>query len=86
MTVARQMDVRDNIKKYFDIAYSGDVVFIPRKDNKNVYVISQKEYEELQKAKRNAEYLQMLERSRAQLEAGETVTFTMEELRKFEDE
>jgi len=28
----------------------------------------------------------MLERSRAQLEAGETVTFTMEELRKFEDE
>jgi len=84
MTVAKQMDIRENIKKYFDIAFSGEAVFVPRKENKNVYVISQQEYESLQKAKRNAEYLQMLDRSIGQIEAGETVKVTISELRGLE--
>lgn len=36
------------------------------------------------KAKRNAEYLAMLDESRAQLERGETISFSMEELRAME--
>ena len=51
MTVVKQMDIRKNIKHYFDLAFNGDTVFVPRKENKNVVVISQKEYEDLQKAK-----------------------------------
>ena len=84
MTVAKQMDVRSNIKKFFDIAFSGEAVFVPRKDNKNVYIISQQEYEELQRAKRNAEYLAFIDNSRNQISDGEVVIKSIEELRAME--
>lgn len=84
MIATRQMDIRANLKKYFDLAFDGEPIIVSRKQNKNVVVISEKEYNELQKAKRNEEYLRMLDRSYAQLEAGEVVVKTMEELRAME--
>ena len=86
MTVAKQMEVRRNIKQYFDMAFAGDTILVPRKENKNVVVISQNEYEELQKAKRNYEYLAKIDQSLRQKETGETITFTMEELRAMESD
>ena len=41
--IIKQMDVRANIKKYFDIAYEGEPVIVPRKENKNVVIISEEE-------------------------------------------
>ena len=41
------MDIRANIKKYFDLAYSGDPIIVPRKDNKNIVIISEEEYTRL---------------------------------------
>ena len=84
MTVAKQMDIRANIKNYFDIAYNGDPVFVPRKGNRNVYIISQQEYEAFQKAKQNAEYLTMIDRSLSQFQANETVSLSLDELRAME--
>ena len=84
MTVAKQMDVRANIKNYFDIAYSGEPVFVPRKGNRNVYIISQQDYEAFQKAKHNAEYLSMLGKSISQLQSDEIVSLSLEELRAME--
>ena len=84
MTVAKQMDIRRNIKHYFDMAFSGDTILVPRKENKNVVVISQNEYEELQKIKQNAEYLAMLRKSDEELKAGKVVVKTMEELEAME--
>lgn len=86
MIATKQMDLRANIKKYFDIAFNGEPVIVSRKENKNVVVISEKEYNELQKAKRNAEYLAMLDKSREQLENGDVVVKTMDELRAMENE
>jgi len=86
MTVAKQMDIRTNIKSFFDLAASGETLFCPRKNNKNVYVISQQEYEELQKAKRNAEYLAMLDLSIEQIKAGKIVSKNLEELEAMEIE
>lgn len=80
------MDIRANLKKYFDIAFKEGVVFVPRKNNENVYVISQKEYEELQKAKRNAEYLERIDKSFAQLDQGKIITKTIEELEAMANE
>ena len=40
----------------------------------------------LEKEKRNAEYLAMLDESHAQLERGETISFTLEELREMESD
>lgn len=84
MTIAKQMDIRENIKKYFDIAFNGEAILVPRKENKNVYIISQQEYEDLQRAKRNEEYLRMIDHSIGQFNSGDTVKLTMDDLRGME--
>lgn len=63
MLIAKQVDVRANIKKYFDIAFNGEQVIIPRKENKNVVIISEKEYKILEKAKHNKKYITELNHS-----------------------
>ena len=60
MTIAKQMEIRANIKKYFDIAYNGDPVIVPRKENKNVVIISEEKYHELEGLKRGAAYAKAL--------------------------
>lgn len=86
MIATKQMDIRANIKKYFDLAFSGEPVIVSRKENRNVVVISETEYNNLQKAKRNAEYLEHLNRSYEQLEKGEVIVKSMEELEKLANE
>ena len=84
MIATKQMDIRANLKKYFDIAFSGEPVIVSRKENKNVVVISENEYNELQRAKLNAEYLTMLDKSMAEIEAGGFVIRTIEDLEEYE--
>ena len=86
MLATKQMDLRANIKKYFDLAFNGEPVIVSRKENKNVVVISEAEYNSLQKAKRNAEYLAHLDRSFSQLEQGEVIVKSMDELERMADE
>lgn len=47
MIQAKQIEIRSNIKKYFDIAYEGTPIVVPRKENKNVVIISEEEYARL---------------------------------------
>ncbi|HBN57209.1 MAG TPA: hypothetical protein DD414_10580, partial [Lachnospiraceae bacterium] len=54
--------------------------------NENVVIISEKKYNEMAKAKKNAEYLAMLDKSFQQLEEGKTISFDMEELRAMESD
>lgn len=49
-------------------------------------MINEAEYNALQKAKRNAEYLAMLDESQAQFERGDMISFSMEELRAMESD
>lgn len=84
MIATKQMDIRANIKKYFDLAFNGEPVIVSRKENKNVVIISEAEYNALQKVKRNAEYMAKIDESLAQFERGETISFSMEELRAME--
>ena len=86
MIATKQMDLRANIKKYFDLAFNGETIIVSRKENKNVVVISEQEYNELQRAKRNAEYLAKLDKSFSQLKKGEVVKLSMEELEHMADE
>ena len=86
MIATKQMDLRANIKKYFDLAFNGETIVVSRKENKNVVVISEQEYNELQRAKRNAEYLATLDRSFAQLRKGEVIMKSGEELEHMADE
>lgn len=86
MIATKPIDLRAKLKDYLDSAFSGEPVIVSRKNNQNVVIVSEREYNELQKAKRNAEYLAMLDVSQAQLERGDTISFSMEELRAMESD
>ena len=72
MIATKQVDLRANLKKYFDIAFSGEPVIVSRKQNKNVVVISESEYNELQ--------------SMAQANEGNTITLSLDELQAMESD
>ena len=71
MLAVNYSTIRNNLKNYCDIATdSNETVIVTRKDEKNVVLISLDKYNQLEKAARNAEYLAMIDRGIAQLEAG----------------
>lgn len=55
-----------------------------RPHNQNLIVISEAAYRELEKLRRNAEYLTKLERSIQQFKEGKVVVKTMDELLEME--
>ena len=55
-----------------------------RPHNQNLIVISEAEYRELERLRRNAEYLAKLERSIRQFKEGKVVVKTMDELLEME--
>ena len=85
MLAVNYSTLRNNLKNYCDTVTDGyETVIVTRKDEKNVVIISLEEYNMLAKAAKNAEYLSMLDRSMAQLEIGNTVNKTIEELEGME--
>jgi len=80
MLAVKSMDVRDNFKDWCNQVINGETLIVSRPKNENVVIVSEKEYNEMQKAKRNAEYLAMLDRGFADMEQGKGITKTMEEL------
>lgn len=80
MLAVKSMDVRENFKDWCNKVINGETLIVSRPKNENVVIISEKEYNEIQKSKRNAEYLAKLDKSREQLEQKKTISFTMEEL------
>lgn len=85
MIATKQVDIRANIKKYFDIAFNGEPVIVSRKENRNVVIISETEYNELAKAKKNAEYLEKLNKADEQIRNGQVIIKTMDELLAMEE-
>lgn len=77
MLAVKSANVRDNFKEWCDRISMGETVVISRPQNKNIYMISEKEYNELTKAKRNAEYLEKLQRGIVALNAGKGVEHEM---------
>lgn len=86
MLAVKSMDVRENFKEWCNKVISGETLIVSRPKNENVVIVSEKEYNEMAKARRNAEYLAMLDRSYKQLENGESISFSMEELRAMESD
>ena len=72
--------MRNDFKKISDLVSSGEKVLISRPRNKNFVVISEKEYNKLEKIRRNAEYFEKINKSMQQLAEGRVVIKTMEEL------
>ena len=72
MLAVNYSTIRNRLKDYCDkVTDNYETVIITRKDEKNVVIISLDEYNALIKAAKNAAYLDMLDRSRAQIARGE---------------
>lgn len=53
---------------------------VPRKENKNVVILSEREYKEMEKARNNMAYLAKLDLADEQIRQGKVIVKTMEEL------
>ena len=84
MLAVKSMDVRDNFKSLCDKVFSGETLIISRTQNENIVMLSENEYNEMLKAKKNADYLTMLDKSIAEAEAGGFITKTITELEECE--
>lgn len=63
--------MRNNLKDYCDAATDqNETIIVTRKEEKNVVLISLEKYNQMVKIRDNEEYLAMLDRAIAQLEAG----------------
>ena len=78
MLAVKSMDVRDNFKAFCDKVFRGETLIVSRPKNENIVMMSESEYNELMKAKKNAEYLAMLDKSIAEAETGGFIVKTRE--------
>ena len=80
MLALKAIDVKNNFKSICAQVFNGEVVMLSRPKNQNVVMISEAEYNRLEQARRNLEYIKMLDESDKQLASGKIVEKTMEEL------
>lgn len=84
MLAVKSMDVRDNFKSLCDKVFNGEVLIISRPKNENVVMLSLNEYNDMLKAKRNTDYLAMLDKSMNEANAGGFITKSISELEAYE--
>jgi len=90
MLAANFTNVRDNLKSYCDkVNDDYETVIITRKNNKNVVMISQEEYNNIMEnlfIMSNKKYYDRLVESRKQIEKGAVVKKTTQELEDMANE
>lgn len=84
MIALKTEDMKTKFKEISELVTAGEKILIARPHNENLVVLSEKEYNILEKAWRNAEYLAMIEKSVQQLAEGKVVVKTIEELEAME--
>lgn len=73
MIAVKSRDIKQNFKEMCDRVFGGETLIISRPKNENVVLISERRYEELEKAQRNAEYLAKLDESLQQARKGQVI-------------
>ncbi len=81
MTAVNMTTLRNNLKKYCDKAYQEkDAVIITRNNEENLVLIRLDEWDELRKLKENAAYLAKIDRADKQIQEGNIIVKTLDEL------
>ena len=80
MVIVKSMDVRDNFKRLCDMVFHGETLIISRPKNENIVMLSEHEYNEMMRAKKNSDYLAMIDRSMAEAKAGGLIPKTISDL------
>lgn len=86
MKIVRAVEFRDNFKGVCDMVACGETVVVPRPHRKNVVLISEEEYNEMDRTRRNAEYLAKIKQGFQDIKDGKSITKTMDELLAMETE
>lgn len=85
MLAVNYSTIRNHLKDYCDKVIDNDeTVIVTRKNEKNVVLMSLEQYNTMMKAARNADYMNMIDESIAQLEKGGLIVKTLDELREME--
>ena len=58
MVVVKGIDIKQNFKSICDRVFNGETMIISRPRNENIVLISESEYDALQKSRTNAEYIE----------------------------
>ena len=80
MIALRTIDIRNDFKRVTEIIKSGEKVLIARPHNENLVVLSESDYNSLEKARNNAEYMAKIDESMEQAADGRIIVKTMDEL------
>ena len=70
MVAIRGRDIKYNFKAICDRVFGGETIIVSRPKNENIVLVSEKKYEEMERAQRNAEYLAKIDRGIDQMKAG----------------
>lgn len=73
MIEINQIDFYNNFNSLCREVFNGETIKISNQKNESVIILSETEYNTLQKSKRNIEYLNMLERSMQEAKAGNII-------------
>ena len=84
MLAVKSMDLRENFKNFCDKVFNGETIIVSRPKNENIVMMSETEYNKMIKAKRNAEYLDMLDKSMSEAENGGFIIKSIDELERYE--
>ncbi len=84
MLAVKSMDVRDNFKAFCDKVFNGEILIVSRPKNENIVMMSEADYNDIMKVKRNAEYLAMLDKSMEEAAAGGFIAKTITDLEAYE--
>ena len=87
MLVINYSTIRSNLKDYCDKATDeNETIIVTRKGEKNVVLISLEQYNEFVRNMKNTEYLNKIDKAIKQVEKGNVVVKTIEELEAMTNE
>lgn len=85
MLAVKSADMGTDFREWFNRAIDGETVIVSNPAEENIVILSEREYNKMAKAKRNAEYLAKLDRAEEQVKNGQVVVKTMDELLAMEE-
>lgn len=78
--------ITSKLHEYFDkVCDQAETVFVTREQEKNVVIISEDKYNAMLREINNAKFIEKLDISEEQIQNGEVVTMTLDELRGLKD-
>ena len=79
MVTIKSKDLIDDFNVYCEKVYKGEVLIVSRPKNENIIMMSESEYNKIMKEIRNAQYLEMLDKSIMEANEGDFDVETIDE-------